>query len=280
MVVPAQRSKKKDTKDKHGVGLQAKTVVEAMIRHWLTIFNFPAVICSDRGSQFMGSWFKSMCKHMGIRHSKTLAYHSRSNGRTEVAGRQMGEKFRQLHIEEPERKWIHSLWRVLQAFHDLPGPTRLSPHRILFLRDRVSRTLRWMNHGKVARDADAVMSEADATAATVCKSLHDEHERRARYFKEGKIHKYSLKHTVWLERHHKDVPTRHRQQSWYIPGVIVRKIGQDVYAVQVGDNRILDGDHTQLRLRAPDPSARAVTFEFTAGDLDSDDDGEEDDYTA
>ena len=73
---------------------------------------------------------------------------------------------------------------------------------------------------------------------------------------------------------------RHRQQSWYIPGVIVRKIGQDVYAVQVGDNKVLDQDHTQLRPRAPDPSARAVTFEFTAGDLDFNDDGEEDDDTS
>ena len=60
----------------------------------------------------------------------------------------------------------------------------------------------------------------------------------------------------------------------------MRKIGQEVYAVQVGDNKILDRDHTQLPPRAPDPSGRAVTFEFTAGDLDSDDDGEEDDYTA
>ena len=137
-----------------------------------------------------------------------------------------------------------------------------------------------MNHGKVAQDADAMMSEADATAAMLCKSLHDEHERRVKYFKEGKIHEYSLKDTVWVERHHKDVLTRHRQQSWYIPGVIVRKIGQDVYAVQVGDNKILDRDDAQLRPRAPDPSGRAVTVELRAGDLDSDDDGEEDDYTA
>ena len=108
----------------------------------------------------------------------------------------MFEKFRQLHIQEPGRNWFHSLWRVLQAFHDLPGPTGLSPHRILFLRDRVPRTLPWMNHGKVARDADAMMSEAEATAVKVCKSLHDEHEQRAKYFKEGKIHKYSLKDTV------------------------------------------------------------------------------------
>ena len=90
------------------------------------------------------------------------------------------------------------------------------------------------------------MSEANATAAKVCKSLHDEHERRGKYFKEGKIHKYSIRDTVWVEHHHKDVLTRHRQQSWYILGVIVRQIGQDVYALQVGDSKILDRDHPQL----------------------------------
>ena len=36
----------------------------AMIRHWLTIFDVPAVICSNRGSPFVGTWFKTMCKHM------------------------------------------------------------------------------------------------------------------------------------------------------------------------------------------------------------------------
>ena len=280
VAVPGKKSKKKDKKDKHGVGLQAKTVANAMIRHWLTIFDVPAVICSDRGSQFVGTWFRTMCKHMGIRHAKTVAYHSRSNGRAEVAGRQMFEKFRQLHIDEPGRNWYNSLWRVLQAYHDLPGPTGLSPHRILFLRDRVSRTLPWMNHGKVARDANAMMAEADDTAAKVCKALQDEHDKRAKYFKKGKVQKYALQDTVWVERHHKDVLSRHRQASWYVPGVIVRKVGQDVYAVRVGDNKILDRDHTQLRPRAPDPSGRPVTFEFTAGDVDSDDEGEDDDFTA
>ena len=83
-------------------------------------------------------------------------------------------------------------------------------------------------------------------AAKVCKSLHDENEQRANYFKEGKMHKYFVKDIVWVERHHKDALTRHHQQLWYIPGVILRKIGQDVYAFQVEDNRILDWDHTQL----------------------------------
>ena len=48
----------------------------------------------------------------------------------------------------------------------------------------------------------------------------------------------------------------------------------------VGDNKILDRDHTQLCPRAPDASGRPVTFEFTAGDVDSDEEGEDDDFTA
>ena len=127
VAVPGKKSKKKDKKDKHGVGLQAKTVANAMIRHWLTIFDVPAVICSDRGSQFVGRWFKTMCKQMGIRHAKTVAYHSRLNGRAEVARRQMFKKFRQLHIDEPGRNWYNSLWRVLQGYHDLPDPLDCRP---------------------------------------------------------------------------------------------------------------------------------------------------------
>ena len=125
-----------------------------------------------------------------------------------------------------------------------------------------------------------MMAEADNTAAKVCRALQNEHEKRAKYFKQGKVQKYALQDTVWVERHHKDVLSRHRQASWYVPGVIVRKVGQDVYAVRVGDNKILDRDHTQLRPPAPDPSGRPVTFEFTAGDVDSGDEGEDDDFTA
>jgi len=70
-----------------------------MIRHWLTVFGVPTSISSDRGPQFTGGWFKAMCALLGIRHAKTVAYHSRSNGRAEVAGRQVFEKIRKIHLE-------------------------------------------------------------------------------------------------------------------------------------------------------------------------------------
>ena len=115
LAVPGKKSKKKD---KHRVGLQAKTAAQAMIWHWLTVFDVPAVICSDRGMQFVGAWFRTMCKYLGVRHTRMVAYHRRSNGRAEVAGSQLCEKFRQFHIEEPRRNWYHFLWRVLQAYQD------------------------------------------------------------------------------------------------------------------------------------------------------------------
>ena len=82
-----------------------------------------------------------------------------------------------------------------------------------------------------------MMAEADDTAAKVCKALQDEHEKRAKYFKQRKVQKYALRDTVWVERHHNDVLSRHLQPSWYVPGVIVWKVGQDVYAVVWGITR-------------------------------------------
>ena len=213
VAVPGKKSKKKDKREKHGVGLQAKTLAQAMIRLWLTVFDVPAVICSDSGAQCVGAWFCTMCKYMGVRQAKTVAYHSSSNGRAEVGDRQLFENFRHLHIEEPGRNWYHSLWRVLQAYHNLPGPSGLSPHRILFLRDRVSRTVPLMNHGNVAKEATSMMSKADDAAEKVCDAMVAHHAKRVEYFRTRDVHKYRLKDTVWVERHHKDILSWHQQQS-------------------------------------------------------------------
>ena len=116
-------------------GLLAKEVAVMMIRHWLTVFDIPRTICSDRGPQFTGGWFKAMCSLMGIRHAKSVAYLSRSNGRAEVAGRQLFEKLRKIHITNPRRNWFEEMWPALKAHHDTPTPGGLSPHQILFGRD-------------------------------------------------------------------------------------------------------------------------------------------------
>ena len=103
-------------------GLLAKEVAVMMIRHWLTVFGIPRTICSDPGPDFTGAWFKAMCSLMGICHAKSVAYLSRSNGRAEVAGRQLFEKLRKIHFANPRRNWFEEMWPALKAHHDTPTP--------------------------------------------------------------------------------------------------------------------------------------------------------------
>ena len=122
-----------------------------------------------------------------------------------------------------------------------------------------------------------MMSEGDNTAKKVCDAMVAEHAKEAKYFPSGEVHKYRLRDIVWVEQHHNDVLSRHRQQSWYTPGVILRKTGQVVYVIEVGNKKTLERDHTQLLPREPNPHGRAVSFEVTADAFDF---GEEDEYTA
>ena len=59
-----------------------------------------------------------MCSLMGIRHAKSVAHLSRSNNRAEVAGRQLFEKLRKIHITNPRRNWFEEMWPALKAHHD------------------------------------------------------------------------------------------------------------------------------------------------------------------
>ena len=82
-----------------------------------------------------------------------------------------------------------------------------------------------------------------------------------------------------MERHHNDALSRHKQQSWYIAGVILQNTGQNVYVIQIGNNKTVKRDCTQYLSREADPHGRAVTFDFTAEAFDSNTDAEEDDET-
>ena len=123
-----------------------------------------------------------------------------------------------------------------------------------------------------------MMSQADDRSKKLCDAMVAEHAKWAECVCSGDVHMYRLKDTVPVEPHHKDVSSRQRQQSWYLPGVILRKTVQDVYVIQVGNNKTVERDHTQLLTQKRDPHGRAVTFEFTTDTFDSDDNGQVDQY--
>ena len=126
-----------------------------------------------------------------------------------------------------------------------------------------------------------MMSKANDTAKKVCDAMVAEHAKRAEYFQSNS--------QISAQGHRVGGAA---PQGHLVPAtaaVMVHtgchiaelpKTRQDVYLIQVGNNKTVERDHTQLLLREPDPHGCALTFEFTADAFNSDNDGEEDEYTA
>ena len=76
-----------------------------------------------------------MCAQMGTYQAQAQAYNHRANSRAEVAGQQLREILRKMHISEGVN-WVEALPIALDRTHDFKGVTGLSPSEILFGRER------------------------------------------------------------------------------------------------------------------------------------------------
>ena len=180
-------------------GLTAEAVARQMIRHWIMVFRTPKAIFSDNVCHFTGAFFRTIGPLMGVRDARILAYHSQSNGRAEVAGCQLFEQLKKLHLKHPGRNWPTSMWRAIQAYHHLPTPSGYSPHQILFGRDLLEQGVQWATPGK-ALDSEEFMANVEEMAAKVTEALTKEHEKRRHYQEKAPVAKYKVGNTVWLDR--------------------------------------------------------------------------------
>ena len=180
-------------------GLLAKEVAFMMIGHWLTAFGLPRTICRDPGAQFTGGWFKAMCSLMGIRQAKSVAYLSRSNDRAEVAGRQLFQKLRKIHLTNKRRNWFEEMWPALKAHHDTPTSGGLSPHQILFGRDPLGRGLTLSGDG-MAMDAKEFFAQQDPAAREIRQQLEKEHAVQAQTAAKCTAHNFRVGEPVWVLR--------------------------------------------------------------------------------
>ena len=185
-----------------------------MIPHWLTVFGVPRTLCSDHGPQFTGGWFKTMCSVMGIRHAKSVAYLSSSNGWAEVAGEQLFEKLEKIHLTNKRRNWFEEMWPALKANHDTPTPGGLSPHQILFRRDPLGWGLPLSDDG-MAMDAKEFFARQETTAQEIRQQLEEEHAVRAKTAPRSAAQKFRVGDPVWVLRP-RPMGT-YRTKTWFTP---------------------------------------------------------------
>jgi transposase InsO family protein len=74
--------------------ITASECVDAFTAGWIARFGVPAVITTDRGTQFSSAVWACLCRTLGIQHIFTSAFHPQSNGMIERFHRQLKEALR------------------------------------------------------------------------------------------------------------------------------------------------------------------------------------------
>ncbi len=74
--------------------MEAATIADALVAGWVSCFGVPAVITSDRSTQFTSAVWEALCKRLNIQHITTTAFHPCSNGMVDRCHRQLKEALR------------------------------------------------------------------------------------------------------------------------------------------------------------------------------------------
>jgi transposase InsO family protein len=72
----------------------AEEVARMFVTTWISRFGVPAVIVTDRGSNFTSAVWAGMCHRLGVQHRTTTAYHPQANGICERWHRRLKDALR------------------------------------------------------------------------------------------------------------------------------------------------------------------------------------------
>jgi transposase InsO family protein len=74
--------------------MDAVTCANTLVATWIARYGMPALLMSDRGTQFASAVWQVLCGRLGIQQIFTTAYHPQSNGMIERAHRQLKDSLR------------------------------------------------------------------------------------------------------------------------------------------------------------------------------------------
>jgi transposase InsO family protein len=98
-------------------GIEAATCADAFIAGWVCRFGVPAIVMTDRGTQFSSALWSLVCRSLGIQHNMTTAYHPQANGMVERAHWQLKDALRARLAGD---KWPEHLPWVLLGLRAAP----------------------------------------------------------------------------------------------------------------------------------------------------------------
>ena len=108
----------------------AMLVVRALITYWISHYGVPQRLHSDQGKCFKAEVVQALCKHYGIRKSRTSPYNPGGNGVCERFNRSLHNLLRVLSKEQKHR-WPDHLQELMFHYNSTPHAiTGQSPYSL------------------------------------------------------------------------------------------------------------------------------------------------------
>ncbi|GFT31810.1 retrovirus-related Pol polyprotein from transposon 412 [Trichonephila clavipes] len=118
-----------------GLRLEAPTVAEAVVQHWISRYRVPLQLHSDQGRNFVSAVLKGVCELLGIDKTKTTPLHPQSDGMVERFNRTILNNL-SLMVSKNQQDWDQKVPLFLLAYRSaVHETTGYSPSQMLFGRD-------------------------------------------------------------------------------------------------------------------------------------------------
>ena len=97
----------------------AKPAVKTLLHHWITKYDPPIYLVTNRGSEYVNKDMAHLCTLMGIRHSPRTAYSPWTNGLVEEQNRNLGTHLRMFLHNTPD-DWAFQVHMYAYAHKSQP----------------------------------------------------------------------------------------------------------------------------------------------------------------
>ncbi|MCP3890134.1 MAG: transposase family protein, partial [Desulfobulbaceae bacterium] len=111
---------------------EARTVAQAFIDYYVSIFGIPEQLHSDQGRQFESHLFAEMCLILGISKSRTSPYWAQSDGLVERMN-SVVEAMISKYVSANQKDWDEKLQMLMLAYRSsIHSTTGYSPNMMIF----------------------------------------------------------------------------------------------------------------------------------------------------
>ena len=186
-----------------------------------------------------------MYAHLGTRQAYSQAYHHQANGRAEVAGQQLTEILRKIHVEG-KISWLDALPQVIDRIHDVKGRGGISPYQVIFGRERPLGNVPY-NPERECEDAIQFFEGRKRVDREIAKLLNDIHKHKADQLNEERrvFSTFKVGDKVWYRR---PPNTGHKLDSrWVGPCVVVEREGAQSYVIRVKEGSTMKAHRGALK---------------------------------